>query len=118
MLCASAYRINNHGGLPWPKMPGPISCPSPALVTISQNPKCTLCSDNSKEIKTHTQLMTRHCSNVTFNSKAKKTKTICIMCTRRNKNKIEHKKIKTYIFTRWSAVTISLVRPIPLYFYY
>ena len=37
-----------------------------------------------------------------------KNKTICIMCTRRNKNKIKHKKIKTHIFTRWSAVTISL----------
>lgn len=24
MLFASAYRINDHGGLPWPKMPGPL----------------------------------------------------------------------------------------------
>ena len=37
MLCASAYRINNHGGLPWPKMPGPISCPSPALMSRQRN---------------------------------------------------------------------------------
>ena len=31
MLCASACRINNHSGLPWPKMPGPFFGPSPAL---------------------------------------------------------------------------------------
>ena len=30
MLCASAWRINILGGLPWPKMPGPFFGPSPA----------------------------------------------------------------------------------------